>query len=146
MIRADRIFGLVMILVALGYLFSATQIQTSFLSDPVGPRIFPYLIGATVILCSLVLVLRPDADAEWPGLATLLQLAIALAVLIGYSTAVRPLGFLIPTAIAAGVLSYQINPKPVQALATGIGLSVGLYVLFKVVLGLGLQGFPRGWF
>ncbi|PVE46981.1 tripartite tricarboxylate transporter TctB family protein [Pararhodobacter aggregans] len=144
--KADRIFGLVMMLVALGYLFSATHIQTSFLSDPVGPRVFPYMIGGAVILCSLVLVIRPDANADWPGLGTILQLAIALAVLIGYASAVRPLGFIIPTAVAAGVLSYQINPKPVSALLTGIGLSVGLFVLFKMILGLGLVGFPRHWF
>ena len=146
MVKADRIFGLVMILVALGYILSATQIETSFLSDPVGPRVFPYMIGATVILCSLVMVLTPDENADWPGLKTLAQLAIALAVLLGYASAVRPLGFLIPTAVAAGVLSYQINPKPVTALATGVGLAVGLFVLFKLVLGLGLQGFPRDWF
>ncbi|GAB1378253.1 tripartite tricarboxylate transporter TctB family protein [Pararhodobacter sp.] len=146
MIKADRIFGLVMMLVALGYLFSATHIQTSFLSDPVGPRVFPYMIGGAVILCSLVLVIRPDANADWPGLGTILQLAIALAVLIGYASAVRPLGFIIPTAVAAGVLSYQINPKPVSALLTGVGLSVGLFVLFKMILGLGLVGFPRHWF
>ncbi|MEH0072322.1 hypothetical protein V6L77_21940 [Pannonibacter sp. Pt2-lr] len=39
--KGDRIFGLVMIIVALGYLLSATQIETSFLSDPIGPRVFP---------------------------------------------------------------------------------------------------------
>ena len=146
MTKADRIFGLVLIVVALGYLFSATSIQTSFLSDPVGPRVFPYMIGGAVLLCSLVLVIRPDINAEWPGLRTLLQLAIALAVLIAYASSVRPWGFLIPTAIVAGVLSYQINPKPTTAALTGLGLSVGLFVMFKMVLGLGLQGFPRDWF
>lgn len=143
---ADRIFGLVMSLVALGYLFSATQIQTSFLSDPMGPRIFPYLIGGFTLVCALFMVARPDANAVWPGLGTLLQLAIALAVLLGYASAVRPLGFLIPTAIAAGVLSWQINPRPLTAALTGVGLSVGLFVLFKMVLGLGLHAFPRTWF
>lgn len=143
---ADRIFGLVMALVALGYLLSAYQIQTSFLSDPMGPRIFPYLIGGFTLICALILVVRPDANAVWPGLATLLQLAIALAVLLGYASAVRPLGFIIPTAVAAGVLSWQINPKPLPAVLTGVGLSVGLFVLFKMVLGLGLHAFPRDWF
>ncbi|WP_323037136.1 tripartite tricarboxylate transporter TctB family protein [Pararhodobacter sp.] len=144
--KADRIFGLVLIVVALGYLYSATQIRTSFLSDPVGPRVFPYLIGLLVILCSAVLVLRPDPDADWPGLRTAAQLAIALAVLLTYAMTIRPLGFLIPTAFAAGILSYQINPKPSSALLTGLGLSVGLFVVFKLLLGLGLQPFPRGWF
>lgn len=143
---ADRIFGLVMSLVALGYLFSATQIQTSFLSDPMGPRIFPYLIGGFTLVCALFMVVRPDANAIWPGLSILLQLGIALAVLLGYASAVRPLGFLIPTAVAAGVLSWQINPRPLTAALTGVGLSVGLYVVFKMVLGLGLHAFPRDWF
>lgn len=143
--QADRIFGLVLIVVALGYLSSATQIQDSFMSDPVGPRVFPYIIGAGVILSALVLVIRPDANAQWPGLGTWLQLAIALAILFGYASAVRPWGFLIPTAIAAGILSYQINPRPVPAVLTGLGLSAGLFVLFKMVLGLGLHGFPRAW-
>lgn len=144
--HADRIFGLVMVVVALAYLYSATTVPTSFLSDPLGPRIFPYLIGAVTLLCALFLVVKPDANAEWPGLGTAVQLAIALAVLLAYASAVRPLGFLIPTAVAAGVLSWQINPKPLPAVLTGLGLSVGLYVIFKMVLGLGLYGFPRGWF
>ena len=144
--KADRIFGLVLMAVALGYLYSATSIQTSFLSDPVGPRVFPYLIGGFVVIGSAFLIIKPDANADWPGIGTLVQLAIALAVLLGYASAVRPLGFVIPTAIAAGVLSYQINPKPVTAALTGVGLSVGLFVLFKIVLGLSLVGFPRSWF
>lgn len=144
--KADRIFGLVLMAVALGYLYSATSIQTSFLSDPVGPRVFPYLIGGFVVIGSAFLIIKPDANADWPGIGTLVQLAIALAVLLGYASAVRPLGFVIPTAIAAGVLSYQINPKPVTAVLTGVGLSVGLFVLFNMVLGLSLVGFPRSWF
>lgn len=144
--KADRIVGLVLIVVALGYLFSATGIRTSFMSDPVGPRVFPYLIGILIIMCSAVLVLRPDPDTDWPGLMTVLQLAIALAVLLAYAMTIRPLGFLIPTAFAAGVLSYQINPRVTTALMTGVGLSVGLFVVFKLLLGLGLQAFPRSWF
>ena len=144
--KADRIFGLVLIVVALGYLFSATRIRTSFMSDPVGPRVFPYLIGIFVILCASVMVLRPDPNSEWPGLRTAMQLAVALAVLLTYAMTIKPLGFLIPTAIAAGILSYQINPKPTTAILTGVGLSIGLLVVFKLILGLGLQPFPRGWF
>ena len=144
--RADRIFGLVMIVLALGYLLSATQIQSSFLSDPVGPRVFPYIISVGVIIASVFLVLRPDPNADWPGMAAALQLGFALLVLIGYAMTIRPMGFLIPTAFAAGILSYQINQRPLPALASGLGLSIGLFVLFKLVLGLGLQGFPRGWF
>ena len=39
----DRIFGLVMLLVAAGYVFAASQIEASFLSDPLGSKTFPYV-------------------------------------------------------------------------------------------------------
>lgn len=143
---ADRIFGAVMIIVALGYILSAMNIQTSFLSDPVGPRIFPYMVAGVVILCSLVMILKPDANTDWPAPLMALKISGALVLLIGYALAIRPLGFIIPTVIVSGALSYMISPRPVPAALAGLGLGIGLFVLFKLVLGLGLVAFPRGWF
>jgi putative tricarboxylic transport membrane protein len=142
---SDRIFGLVVTLVALAYIASATQIQTSFLSDPVGSKTFPILIGAVAALCGVIVMLRPDPDPQWPGLRRLGAIAFALVVLVAYAYALKPMGFLIPTAIAAGLLSYQISPRPVPAALTGLGLSLGLFVIFKYALGLGLVAFPKGW-
>ena len=139
---SDRIFGLLVILVASAYIASATQIQTSFLVDPVGPKAFPMLIGAVAILAGLVLLVRPDPDPEWPMIRTWLSLLVSVAVLTGYAYALRPLGFLLPTAITAAVLSYQISPRVGPAVLSGIGLSAGLFVLFKYALGLGLVPLP----
>lgn len=140
--RGDRIFGLVMMVLALGYILSATTIRSSFMSDPVGPRIFPYLIGGVTMLCALVMVLKPDPDVEWPIGKTLLNLGLALAALFAYAMMVKPLGFILPTIIVSAILSYQINPKPQLAAFTGLGLGVGLYVMFKFILGLSLKGLP----
>jgi putative tricarboxylic transport membrane protein len=140
---SDRIFGLVIIAVALGFILSATQIQASFLSDPVGPKTFPYLIGGVMALSGLVVFLRPDPEPVWPGMGIAGKLLIATVVLIGYAYALKPLGFLIPTALAAGLLSYQIQPRPRAAALTGIGLSIGLFLIFKYALGLGLVAWPR---
>lgn len=139
----DRIFGAVMIVLALGYILSATNIQTSFMSDPVGPRLFPYMVAGVIIICSLVMVLRPDPQVEWPAPAMLLKLVTALAVLVGYAMVIRPWGFIIPTVLVSGIISYMISPRPLQAALAGLGLGIGLYVLFKVVLGLGLVALPR---
>jgi len=133
-----------MLVVALGYILSARGIETSFMSDPVGPRLFPYLVATVVILCSLVMILRPDPDEEWPAGPMLLQLGIALVALLGYAEAISPLGFLIPTTIVAGILSWQIGGNPVRSALTGLGLAVGLFVLFRVILGLSLRGLPMG--
>lgn len=143
MIRADRIFGVVMVIVALGYILSAMSIQTSFLSDPVGPRVFPYMVAGVVLISSLFMILRPDPEVEWPRGPMLLQMLLALVVLLAYAMLIKPLGFIIPTVIAAGILSWQINPRPALAAVAGLGLGIGLFVLFKFILGLGLQGLPR---
>lgn len=134
-----------MIVIALGYILSAHGIQTSFMSDPVGPRLFPYMIATVMIISALVMVLRPDPDAEWPTGAMLGQLGLALVVLIAYAYSITPLGFLIPTAIASGILSWQIGGHPARAAITGVGLAIGLWLMFRVLLGLSLRGLPVGW-
>lgn len=141
--RGDRIFGLVMIFAALGYLLSAAGIETSFLSDPIGPRVFPYIIGGVILVSAVAMLLQPDPDADWPRSTMLAKLALTLAVLILYAMSVRPLGFIVPTMIAAGVLSFQISPRPVPAALTGAGLGIGLFLVFKYALGLGLVALPR---
>ena len=143
---SDRIFGLVVLMVALAYIASATQIQTSFLSDPVGSKAFPIIIGCVAAICGFVLIVKPDPDPNWPVMRTLFAILVAIAVLIAYAYMLKPLGFLLPTAFAAAILSYQISPKAIPAILTGIGLSAGLFVLFKFALGLGLVAFPKGVF
>ena len=141
---SDRIFGLIVTLVALAYAASATQIQTSFLTDPVGPKTFPILVGAVAAFCGMIVVFRPDPDPEWPKVRTLGALLLAVGVLVAYAYALRPLGFLIPTAVAASILSYQISPRPIPAALSGIGLAIGLFVIFRYALGLGLVAFSKG--
>lgn len=143
MIRSDRILGLVTVVAALAYIASAAQLETSFLSDPVGSKTFPYLIGAIALVCGLVFLFRPDPDPQWPSPKSWLSLALAAIVLIAYAYALKPMGFLVPTAVAGAVLSYQIGPRVVPAICAGVGLSVGLFFIFKFLLGLSLFAFPR---
>ena len=113
--------------------------------DPVGPKLFPMLIGGVAAICGLGMLIKPDADPAWPPAMTFIKLLSAVAVLTVYAYTLRPLGFLIPTAIASGILSYQISPQLKQAVLTGLGLSVGLFLLFKYALGLGLFAVPKTW-
>ncbi|MBX2825452.1 MAG: tripartite tricarboxylate transporter TctB family protein, partial [Gammaproteobacteria bacterium] len=64
---SDRIFGCLVIVVALAFIASATQIQTSCLMDPVGPKLFPMLIGGVAVVCALGMLIKPDADPRWPA-------------------------------------------------------------------------------
>ena len=142
--KTDRIFGVVVILVALTFIVSAYNLPAGNIFDKLGPKAFPIIVGIGMILSAGVLVLKPDAEPDWPETKTLLALGFATAVLIAYAYSLKSLGFILPTAIAAGVLSYQITPNRMGAVLTGIGLSVGLFVIFKYALGLGLMALPRG--
>lgn len=140
---SDRLFGVVVILGALAYAAGAFQIQASFMSDPVGSKTFPLMLAGVATICGLVFVFRPDDDPAWPGRMTLGNIVIAVLVMVAYAHALKPLGFLMPTAICAAILSFQISPRPLPAAITGFGLSIGLFLIFKYALGLGLQPLPK---
>ncbi len=140
---SDRIFGLIVAVVALAYMASATQIEAGLMSDPVGSKGFPLLVGAVGAISAIFMVFLPDENPSWPGLRTLGALFFAVLVLVGYAYSLKPMGFLVPTAVAAGVLSYQISPNYKHAVAAGAGLSVTLFLIFKFALDLGLVAFPR---
>jgi putative tricarboxylic transport membrane protein len=134
---SDRLFGLVTLITAVAYIAAATQIQTNFFSGEYLPKLFPLMIGGVAALCSLILIFKPDPDPDWPAWRTFAAMGIAAIVLAIYAVLLTPLGFVLPTMIAAGILSYQISPRAGPAILSGIGLSVGLFVLFKYALGLG---------
>ena len=134
---SDRIFGLIILITAVAYLAAATQIQTNMFSGEYLPKLFPLLIGGVAAVCSLVILFKPDPDPDWPASRTWIAMAIAVLVLAIYAVLLKPLGFLLPTAIAAGILSFQISPRAGPAALSGIGLSLGLFVLFRYALGLG---------
>ncbi|MBT8459025.1 MAG: tripartite tricarboxylate transporter TctB family protein [Boseongicola sp.] len=134
---SDRIFGLITLITAVAYIAAATQIQTNFFSGEFLPKLFPLLIGGVAAICSLTILFRPDPDPEWPASATWISMAIAVLVLAVYAVLLTPLGFILPTIFAAGILSYQISGRAGVSALSGLGLALGLFVLFKYALGLG---------
>jgi putative tricarboxylic transport membrane protein len=70
-------------LVALAYMVSATQIADK-LSCPIrsASKTFPMLMGGVAALCGLFMMLRPDAEPDWPDLPTLGLIALAVVVLV----------------------------------------------------------------
>jgi putative tricarboxylic transport membrane protein len=140
---SDRIFGLVVAVGALAFFVSALNIQSSFLTDPVGPRVFPAVIAGAAFLCGLAMMWKPDAEPQWPDAKGWIGIALATVLLVAYAYALAPLGFLIPTAIASAGISYLIMPRVIHAAATGAGLAALLFIIFKYGLGLGLVALPR---
>lgn len=141
---SDRIFGAVGILLAIGYVFAALAIEESFLSDAVGPKAFPLIIAAILGVSSAVIALRPDAEPQWPALGRLVEIAAAVVVMILYAEMLPVAGFVVATAFAAGYLAWRLGSSLIEAVLTGVGTSVGIYIIFHLVLGLSLARGPWG--
>lgn len=141
---SDRILGGVGLLLAIFFIWQATLIKESFISDPVGPKTFPIIIGILVGLSSLAIFLKPDDEPEWPEFSRLFEVGLTVVVMIAYAYALPTAGFVVSTAVAAGYLSWRLGTPPVTAAFAGVIISIGIYVVFHLILGLSLARGPWG--
>lgn len=141
---SDRVFGGIGIVLAIFFIWQATLIQESFIQDAVGPKTFPIIIGVVLGLSSLFFVLKPDPEPVWPNAAGLMEIGLAALVMFAYALALPELGFGIATALVAAYLAWRLDSPPIQAVIAGVLTSGGMYVIFKLVLGLSLARGPLG--
>ena len=140
---ADRIVGLGICIVAAVYFYNVTLIPTGFLPDPVGSKTFPFILGTVAFICGILIILMPDTFSDWPPIRVYGKLAIATFMMYLFSITLRPYGFIIPALVTSVVLSYLIHPSIKNALLTGFGLSIGLFLILNYGLGLGLDAFGK---
>lgn len=141
---SDRILGGFGLALAAFYIWAATIIPDSFMSDAIGPRTFPVLIAVVTIICSIVFILKPDVEPHWPGLGQLAELGLAVAVMFAYAALLPQLGFIIGTSLATFYLTWRLGSRPVSSVVIGISTAIGIYVVFKLILGLSLAQGPFG--
>lgn len=135
-IEAGRLFiGLVGVASA-WYALEALRIPNPpVVGDPLGPRMFPLVLGLLSLALSL-LVLRERENvgavrATREELRSLLWVAAGMA---GYAVLLPRLGFVISTALfLAGGFAYTGGRRP---LLVGALVACGIYVLFRGVLGV----------
>lgn len=133
----DRLAGLTFFLLAAGYLWLSAGYTAGF-GDPLGPAIFPRVIGIPAVILGLSLMIWPAHNATWAGTAGLLRQGAAIALLLGYALLLEPLGF-VPTTFAAILgLSVLMGAPPLSGLLTAAAAAPGLYFLFDRLMGLPL--------
>ena len=141
---SDRVLGVACLLLSAFYIFMATQIQTSFITDYLGPKFFPILIASLLAIAAIFPIIKPDPDPDWPGIGRLVEIVFAVAVMVAYTYALPLAGFVVSTAITAGILSWRLGAKPVAAAIAGVSISLGIYVVFHLILQLSLARGPWG--
>ncbi len=141
---SDRIFGGIGLILAIIFAWQASIIEESFLTDAVGPKAFPYMIATVMGLSSIYFLLKPDPAPHWPSFGRLAEIGLAAVVMFAYAELLPVLGFVIATAIAASYLTWRLGSKPFESIVIGVATSVGIYVIFRLVLGLSLARGPFG--
>ncbi len=126
------------------YIYFAMQTQIGFISDPLGPRAFPVIIGIVLAVAGGYTFVRPDPTPDWPALGKLLEIVFAVAVMIAYTYALPKIGFTVSTAFASGILSWRLGAHPVKAGIAGVVIAVSIFVVFRLVLNLSLAIGPWG--
>jgi putative tricarboxylic transport membrane protein len=90
------------------------------------------------------MIIRPDAEPEWPRFGKLVEILAAVAVMVAYAQFLPVAGFIIATAVASAYLAWRLGSGILAALIAGVLISVGIYVVFHLILGLSLARGPLG--
>jgi putative tricarboxylic transport membrane protein len=138
---SDRIAGLFFAALAVWYGLTASSFESGF-GDPLGPAMFPELVAVPFAIFSVFLILRPDPDPTWVTGTPLLRQAMTLVVLFGYGLSLERLGFPLATAIGSAMLCRLLGAAWLPAALAGIGMGLGLYLIFDPLLGLPLPFLP----
>ena len=141
---SDRIFGAVALTVSLLMMWATTLIEESFIQDPLGPKAFPLVIAVIMAATAIFMILKPDADPEWPGLHKLVELVATLGMLIAYAQLLPIAGFVLSTVFITAFLCWRLGANARQSIQGGVITSLGVYGLFQHVLGLNLAQGPWG--
>lgn len=127
---SDRILGGLLLLLAIGYGLMASRFEVGILSDPVGPKPFPYLIAIGMGLASLWLLLRPDANPKWPAPSFWLPFGLVLLSLVAYAYLLVPLGFILTTTLEMTLLSFLFGARLWVGFLAALAFSLAVYFLF----------------
>lgn len=130
----DRILGAVCVVAAAGMAWASQDYAAAISYEPVGPRAFPQLLAGLLAVTGAWLVIRPGATGETLDWATVKLLAPAAAALLVYALLFETLGFPVATAVMAVPVGMVFRGSWQQSLAGGVGLGIGLYLLFDKLL------------
>ena len=130
--------GVVIFVVAALYTRQAGTYAITF-GDVLGPTVFPVIIGIPMMILSASLVVFPTGQVEWPAPQRMGRQAAALAVLVGYTLLLEPLGFPLATFLLIALIGITLGGAVWRATLLGAVMAPALWALFDQVLGLPLD-------
>ncbi|WP_439859978.1 tripartite tricarboxylate transporter TctB family protein [Pseudomonas sp. MBLB4136] len=131
----DRIFAGCNLLICAALAALAWGYQAPFAYEPVGPRAYPLLLLALLMLGALCQLLKPARqnreNAEPPlDRHVIGKIALCISVMLVYAGLFELFGFIISSALFAAVMAYLYGATRLQSGLGGVLIAVGLYLLF----------------
>lgn len=137
------LLGFVIIGISLGY-----PRAESYGTGVPGPGLWPIVIAIVMIFCSVVLLIRTfrfhkdeEKTVEFNNSNTK-RVYISMGILILYTLALEPLGFIISTFILEAVFIQWFSRKnPLVTALIALGTTLGIYFIFKYALNVPIDSF-----
>lgn len=131
---SDRILGAVCVVAAAAMAWAAQAYAPAISYEPVGPRAFPRLLAGLMAIGGAWLVLKPTLVGNpFPAGAAKL-IGLSAATVLAYAFLFQLLGFALATALMALPVGMAFGGSWKQSLIGGVGLGLGLYLLFDKLL------------
>lgn len=135
---ADRLFGILMVMLAITYACFAGQLDEPFGDEGIHPGTFPYILSALLGLSGLWLAVKPQPGESWPHGKLWLELVMNVLILLLFAFLLERLGFVLSAILCAGFISWRMGAKLPVAYLAATGYALALYLIFDRGLGLAL--------
>ena len=142
-IGMDRLIALGCILGGSVYLSASFSIAQADFGDPMGPRLFPQILGSLLILLSIIMMLStfsgdaPSGENHPAGampFRTLLAIGLCAATVIAFVLLLPVIGFPMSAFMVIGSFLLILREPMRPTLIWAAGLTALFYVVFVVLL------------
>ena len=147
----NRVTGIFALVLSVIYLAATSTIEITAVSDPIGPRVFPVIIGVGLFLIGLLLVMKKETLTAknravvftWATEKELI-VNIGLTCVAGviFGLILEPLGYLLATTLFMTAMMFITNRnRVIYNCAIALTFSLTTYGIFFGLLEVSL---PRG--
>ena len=135
---SERILVGLLLFISIAGIWIARSFEAPFSYEPVGPRAFPMLILALLGISAIALMLEKKGDTVWAPPPVMKRIGALFLIVLVYAWLFDKLGFILATALMVIPVARFFGGRWTHALAGGVGLGAGLFILFDRLLDVAL--------
>lgn len=133
----NRVWGIILCALGVYYLIEGVNLPPAAIGDPLGPLVFPSILGSSMVACGIYLVFRPGPRTDQTILSrrTFPQVLILFVLLLLYAAAIPGMGYLFSTTIFLFSTAFLMGERSwAKGIAISAVFSAGIFFLFIRVL------------